>query len=116
MESYAASANTFNLGSTLDMSSGSFYGKMTFGDERLFYGNLRTYIGATIYKTLFNINVDGATICSSTNPSFDNSCDRYITEVGILDNLQNLVMVGKLSRPIKLGDASTASLELTIDF
>jgi len=112
----AASANTFNLGTTLDMSSGSFYGKMTFGDERLFYGNLRTYIGATIYKTLFNINVDGATICSSTNPSFDNSCDRYITEVGILDDLQNLVMVGKLSRPIKLGDASTASLELTIDF
>ena len=112
----AASASTFNLGNTLDMSSGEFYGKMTFGDERLFYGNLRTYIGATIYKTLFNINVDGATICSSSNPSFDNTCDRFITEVGILDDLQNLVLVGKLSRPIKIGDASTASLELTIDF
>ena len=49
----AASASTFNLGATLDMSSGNEYGKMTFGDERLFYGNLRTYIGATIYKTLF---------------------------------------------------------------
>jgi len=112
----AASASTFNLGTTLDMSSGEFYGKMTFGDERLFYGNLRTHIGATIYKTLFNINVDGATICSSSNPSFDNTCDRFITEVGILDDLQNLVLVGKLSRPIKIGDASTASLELTIDF
>ena len=112
----AASASTFNLGNTLDMSSGEFYGKMTFGDERLFYGNLRTYIGATIYKTLFNINVDGATICSSSNASFDNTCDRFITEVGILDDLQNLVLVGKLSRPIKIGDASTASLELTIDF
>ena len=112
----AASASTFNLGNTLDMSSGEFYGKMTFGDERLFYGNLRTYIGATIYKTLFNINVDGATICASSNPSFDNTCDRFITEVGILDDLQNLVLVGKLSRPIKIGDASTASLELTIDF
>ena len=98
------------------MSSGSEYGKMTFGDERLFYGNLRTYIGATIYKTLFNINVDGATICSSGNPSFDNTCERFITEVGILDDSENLVLVGKLSRPIKIGDASTASLELTIDF
>ena len=112
----AASASTFNLGATLDMSNGNEYGKMTFGDERLFYGNLRTYIGATIYKTLFNINVDGATICSSSNPSFDNTCERFITEVGILDDSENLVLVGKLSRPIKISDASTASLELTIDF
>ena len=52
-----ASATTFNLGNELDMSSASNYGKMTFGDERLFYGNLKTYIGATIYKTLFNINI-----------------------------------------------------------
>ncbi len=68
------------------------------------------------FCSLFFLKSFPKTICSSTNPSFDNSCDRYITEVGILDDLQNLVMVGKLSRPIKLGDASTASLELTIDF
>ena len=89
---------------------------MTFGDERLFYGNLRTYIGATIYKTLFNINVDGATISSSSNPTFDEGEDRFISEVGILDGQQNLVLVGKLSRPIKISNSSTASIELTIDF
>ncbi len=111
-----ASATTFNLGNELDMSSASNYGKMTFGDERLFYGNLRTYIGATIYKTLFNINVDGATIASTSNPTFGFGDDRYVSEVGILDNNQNLVLVGKLSRPIRLGDTTTASLELTIDF
>jgi hypothetical protein len=112
----SASATTFSLGDELDMSSASNYGKMTFGDERLFYGNLRTYIGATIYKTLFNINIDGATIASTSNPTFGFGDDRYISEIGILDNNQNLVLVGKLSRPIRLANSTTASLELTIDF
>jgi hypothetical protein len=111
-----ASGTTFNLGNELDMSSASNYGKMTFGDERLFYGNLKTYIGATIYKTLFNININGASISSSSNPTYDFGDDRYVSEVGILDSNQNLVLVGKLSRPIRIANSTTASLELTIDF
>ena len=106
----------FNLGQSLDMSSASYYGKMTFGDERLFYGNLRTHIAATIYKSLFNITIDGATIFSSSNTTFDLGLDRYVSEIGILDNNNNLVLVGKLSRPIRLSDGTTASIELTIDF
>ena len=98
------------------MSKASYYGKMTFGDERLFYGNLRTHIGATIYKSVFNINIDGATIASSSNSTYEFGEDRYISEIGILDNNQNLVLVGKLSRPIRLSNAATASIELTIDF
>ena len=107
---------TFNLGDELDMSTASYYGKMTLGDERLFYGNLRTHIGATIYKTLFNITVDGASIASTSNSTFEFGDDRYVSEIGILDNNQNLVLVGKLSRPIRISDSTTASIELTIDF
>ena len=106
----------FNLGSELDMSSASYYGKMTLGDERLFYGNLRTHISATIYKSLFNITVDGASIASTSNSTFEFGDDRYVSEIGLLDNNQNLVLVGKLSRPIKISDSTTASIELTIDF
>ena len=107
---------TFNLGDELDMSTASYYGKMTLGDERLFYGNLRTHIGATIYKTLFNITVDGDSIASTSNSTFEFGDDRYVSEIGILDNNQNLVLVGKLSRPIRISDSTTASIELTIDF
>ena len=107
---------TFNLGDELDMSTASYYGKMTLGDERLFYGNLRTHIGATIYKTLFNITVDGASIATTSNNTFEFGDDRYVSEIGILDNNQNLVLVGKLSRPIRISDSTTASIELTIDF
>ena len=112
----AASGNTFNLGNELDMPSSNFYDQMNFGDERLFYGNLRTFIGATIYKTLFTINVDGATMASSSNTTYSYGSDRYITEVGILDNNDNLVVVGKLSRPVRLANSTTATIELTIDF
>ena len=98
------------------MSNAEYYGKMTFGDERLFYGNLRTHIGATIYKSLFNITVDGSTIASSSNSTFTIGEDRYVSEIGILDGNQNLVLIGKLSRPIRLADSTTASIELTIDF
>ena len=80
----AASATTFDLGTELDMSSGEAFGKMTFGDERLFYGNLRTFISATIYKSLFTINVDGNTISDSENSTYT-SGPRYITEVGVMD-------------------------------
>ena len=48
----AVSATTFSLGDELDMSSASNYGKMTFGDERLFYGNIRTYITDNICLTI----------------------------------------------------------------
>ena len=100
----------------LDLPKGENYGKLNFGDERLFYGNLRTFIGATIYKTLFTINVDGAQLPTSCNTSYTLGEDRFISEVGILDSEGNLVMVGKLSRPIRIADSSTASIELTIDF
>jgi hypothetical protein len=112
----SASGNTFNLGVELDLPKGESYGKLNFGDERLFYGNLRTFIGATIYKTLFTINVDGAQLQSSSNTTYNIGEDRFVSEVGILDNDGNLVMVGKLSRPIRIADSSTASIELTIDF
>jgi hypothetical protein len=89
---------------------------MTFGDERLFYGNLNTHIGATIYKSLFSINIDGIEVTNSTNPTYTNGKDRYITEIGILSSSGVLVMEGKLSRPIKISDATRASIEMTMDF
>ena len=54
----------------------------------LFYGNLRTYVGATIYKTLFNITIDGNyIIVNSTNPTYAEHGtvnDRFVSEIGIL--------------------------------
>ena len=99
----------------MDLPEGEYYSKMNFGDERLFYGNLRTHIGATIYKTLFSLNIDGAEFGNSSNVTYEEG-DRYVSEVGILDSKNNLVMVGKLSRPIRIANATTATIEVTMDF
>lgn len=109
-------ATEFNLGAHLDLPNGTYYDKMNFGDERLFYGNLRTHIGATIYKTLFSLNIDGAEFGSSSNVTYEQGENRYVSEVGVLDSNSNLVMVGKLSRPIRIANATTATIEVTMDF
>ena len=59
---------------------------------------------------------DGNQLQTSTNPTWQSGQDRFVTEIGILDAADNLVLVGKLSRPIRIADSSTASIELTIDF
>ena len=109
-------ATNFNLGVHLDLPNGSYYDKMNFGDERLFFGNLRTHIGATMYKTLFTLNIDGAEFGDSSNVTYDTGSDRYVSEVAIRNTNGALVMSGKLSRPIRIANATTATIEVTMDF
>jgi hypothetical protein len=111
-------SSVFNLGAELGLSRGdnSGYGQMTFGDERLFYGNLGTDISATIWKSLFSISVNGGQLTHSNNLTYIAGEDRYISEVGIYGTGGELVLIGKLSRPILLSNFNTITIELTIDF
>ena len=93
---------------------------LQFGDERFFYGNFNTYIGSTIYKTIFNLNVNAATFNATTNPTRSkdtatNPPNIKISEVGIYDSDKNLVCVGKISTPITLA-SNTITIELSTDF
>ena len=90
---------------------------LNFGDERFFYGNIKTYIGATVYKTIFSINLDGS-YNKTTNPtrlktSTDDMC---VTEVGIYDSSQELVAIGKMSEAIKYNIGGSITIELGLDF
>ena len=91
---------------------------LQFGDERFFYGNVEAYIGATIYKTIFIINASGADFTNTTNitRTGTNPTNIRVSEVGIYDNNQNLVLIGKLSRPVELLSNRTITFELAIDF
>ena len=95
--------------------------KLQFGDERFFYGNLSTYIGATIFKTLFDIRISSSEYTLTTNPTRSqqtttNPALIKATEVAIYDNNQNLVVIGKLSEPVPLESGNTIMLELSMDF
>jgi len=114
-------ATTFDLYSLLNMAPNNQPTYLQFGDERFFYGNLETFIGATIYKTIFDINVNSSYFDSTTNPtrsldSTTNPPNIKVTEVGIFDSNKNLVCIGKLSKPVALLAGNTIMLELSMDF
>lgn len=117
----AASATTFNLVPLLNLPPTNQPSYLQFGDERFFYGNLETYIGATIYKTIFDVRVNSSLFNLTSNPTRStdpatNPPNIRVTEVGVYDNLQNLVCIGKLSKPVILFPGNTIMLELSLDF
>jgi hypothetical protein len=94
---------------------------LQFGDERFFYGNIDTYIGANVYKTIFRLSVSADLFKYTSNPtrSSDPSTNPSVikvTECGIYDSSGDLVMIGKLSRPVKLNSGNTVLFELSMDF
>jgi hypothetical protein len=114
-------ASTYSVIQSLNLPANTMSNYLQFGDERFLYGNLSTYIGATIYKTIFNITVSAGEFNSTTNPtrstnSSTNPPAIKITEVGIFDSSNSLVCIGKLSTPIPLTGGNVIMLELSMDF
>jgi len=94
---------------------------LQFGDERFFYGNLETHIGATIFKTIFDVRINSGQFIATTNETRStdpstNPPDIRVSEVGIYDSDNDLVVIGKLSKPIKLEAGNTVMIELSMDF
>lgn len=116
-----SSATTYSIIESLSMASSSSPDILQFGDERFFYGNVEAFIGATIYKTLFNININASNFNKTTNISRSSDPTTNpplikVSEVGIYDNDGDLVIISKLSNPIKLTPGSSTMIELSIDF
>lgn len=116
-----SSAPIFNLSTSLDMPKHTDPdNKIQFGDERFLYGNIETYIGATIYKSIFNLTINSNDFKKTENPTRDdsqtNTPDIRISEFGIYDNNNDLVMISKLSKPIQLKSGNTVMVELSMDF
>jgi len=114
-------ATTFDLISLLNLPTNLQPTNLQFGDERFFYGNLSTYIGATIYKTIFDIRINASQFNSTTNPSRSKDITTSlpnikVSEIGIYDTDKNLVCIGKLSNPVALTNGNTIMIELSLDF
>lgn len=116
-----ANATTFDLISLLNLPANNTPSYLQFGDERFFYGNLESYIGATIYKTIFDIRINSGLFNATSNPTRSkdlstNPPNIKVSEVGIYDASNNLVCIGKLSIPVALEPGNTIMLELSLDF
>ncbi len=115
-----SAATQFDITQSLSMAPKVSPSALQFGDERFFYGNLSTYIGATIFKTLFDIRVNSGQFNFTSNPTMDQTSTTppniKVSEVGIYDTNFNLVVIGKLSTPVALLPGNTVMLELSLDF
>lgn len=116
-----SASTTFDITVPLSMAPNTNSDLLQFGDERFFYGNFNTFIGATIYKTLFDIRINSSQFTKTTNPTRSqqastNPPDIKVSEVGVYDSNSNLVVIGKLSEPVRLLAGNTIMLELSLDF
>jgi hypothetical protein len=94
-------ASTYNLNNYITIPSvGSTATTLNFGDEYYFYGSIETDIQATIYEMNYKINLGQSQFQYTSNPTWVNTNNSYITEIGLFDNDKNLIAISKLQSPI----------------
>lgn len=117
---FVVSREDFNSGTTYSLNQNFLTGMsaLTFGGESFFFGNVKSDILATTYKTLITVLAKNNQYNTTINPSYDDieDSDTYITEIGILDTDNNLVAVGKPTNPIRKSDGRYLAFQLEIDF
>ena len=90
--------------------------KLSFGDETYFMGNVTSSVEAIAYTTDLAINLPLNEFNSTTNPTWDQESDVYITEIGVYDSNKNLVGIAKLNNPIPKNDEISRTIVFGIDF
>ena len=114
---YTNSGTTFNLHDYINIPEIGETDILQFGDEYFFYGNLETKGLTTTYRTLFDFTIPPNQYNTSTNPTFVNSGQNvHISELGVYDNVGNLVAIGKFITPIEKTNVTTIILEVALDF
>lgn len=95
---------------------GTILKTMLFGEETIFFGNVTTDIKATLYTTDIPIVLPLNNYNSTTNPTWDGSKTIGITEIGIYDDNNNLVAIGKINKPIKKDSTIARTIAFQLDF
>jgi hypothetical protein len=90
--------------------------KLSFGEEQVFFGNVSTEIEAIAYSSDIAVSLPLNEFNSTTNLTWDRISAVQISEIGIYDNLGNLVAIGKLNNPISKNNSIARTIVLGLDF
>jgi hypothetical protein len=93
------SAAAYQLQNYLDIPLNGETDVLNFGDEYYFYANLETDISATIYEMKYLINLNRNQFTNTSNPTWTTGTKSYVTEIGLYDNNNDLVVISKLQSP-----------------
>lgn len=106
-------------GETYTWASTNLEGSATLamGDEPVLFANFTGNFASDIYKM--------SAVCVARNNEFNNTQNMtfdeasndfvYVTEVGLYNETNDLLMVGKLSRPVKKNDQKFLTIKLELD-
>lgn len=99
-ENYS-SAPYYNLNNYVELvQNGATGQQLNFGDEYYFYGSLETDIQATIYEMKYKINLSFNEFLVSQNPTWTPGTASYVTEIALLDENQDILVMSKLQSPV----------------
>lgn len=90
----------YDLNNYIDIPMNGETDKMNFGDEYFFYGNIDTDIQATIYEMKYAVNLPEEQFTNSSNPTSSISQNQYITEIGLYNSNNDLMILSKLQYPV----------------
>jgi hypothetical protein len=89
---------------------------LVFGEEQILLGNVSAKAEAVVQRTKFVTQLNINQFFMSTNPTWSSGKPVYITEVGIYDEENNLVAVGKMNTPIPKSGDGIVVLVVDMDF
>jgi hypothetical protein len=126
-QAYTINNDDYTGGTSYDISniigtlptSPTYTDGLGFGEESILIGNINTDIKATVYKTKIGQNLNFNQYNTTVNPTYsfdEGNSDLFITEVGIYDDNNNLVAVGKLSNPLKKNSLRLLTVQIDMDF
>lgn len=78
-----------------------FSGNNKFGDEQPFPGSVRLVRSSDIEVMNFLINLPSTQFTTTQNPTYTNGKDKMITDVTLLDNNKEVLVVAKTAKPVK---------------
>lgn len=112
-----SSGTTYNLNDYINIPENGETDILQFGDEQFFYGNMEASGVITNYRTTLTFTVPPNLWNFSQNPTFPNSGKNvHISEVGVYDNVGNLVAIGKFITPVEKTTTTTVLLEIALNF
>ena len=118
---YTVSIPDVNTADTYDLSYLNYPteledGRLVWGEEVFFFGNVKTDIKAVAYTTDISIVMPLNEFNSTTNPTWDGASAVSVSEVGIYDDNGNLVAIGKLNNPINKDSTIARTILFAMDF
>jgi hypothetical protein len=92
----------YDLNDYIDIPMNGETNKLNFGDEYFFYGDVSTDIQGTIYEMKYAVNLAEEQFTNTSNPTYSilTSNQKYITEIGLYNSNNDLMILSKLQYPV----------------